>query len=204
MRFTLLTQLALLLVSVVIIMTFIRPAFGEIKSKQDENFRYQDTVAKAEALNQELQNLVAKRDAFSVADRATLNLFVPERIDPIKVMRDIESIFKVLNKPILSLSANDLVLPQSPEESIDTQLALPEAPLGAAMVTQDFKVSFVGSYEDIKQLLVLTERNQTLLEVMSLDFDPLSAQISAENRDEDLPEGAFSVSLTLRAFGLEG
>ncbi|MFM2381997.1 MAG: hypothetical protein RLZZ76_764 [Candidatus Parcubacteria bacterium] len=203
MRYTLISQIALVTLSLVLIFTFLKPSFSDIKSKQDDLFLYKDTVTKLEELNSTLRDLVATKNAFSENDLKTLNAFIPEKIDSLKVMRDIESVFSILKTPILSLTATEAVAPKVNEETeIESALAPVAGDSAQKVVYQDFAIKFVGSYETTKKILEMLERNETVLEVQELDINPVSSQSAEYEVVQNADESSFIVTLTVRAFGL--
>lgn len=204
MRYTLITQIVLVTLSIVLIFTFLKPAFADIKRKQDDLFLYTDTVAKVEELNSTLQKLVATKNAFSENDLKILNAFIPLKIDSLKVMRDIESIFSTLEKPLLSLTAAEIVTPnQNTEIEFESALSVPEATAAPKTIYQDFNIAFVGSYADTKQLLEMIERNETLLEVIELTVNPVTTElVGVRAVKQSVREDLFTVALTVRTFGL--
>lgn len=204
MRYTLITQIVLVALSLILIVTFLKPAFADMKVKQDDLFLYKDTVAKVEELNRTLQGLVATKNAFSEKDLNTLNSFIPEKIDSLKVMRDIESIFKVMKTPLLTLSPSEIVAPtQNGEVEFESALELPEAIPVAKTVYQDFSITFASTYAETKKVLEMMERNQTLLEVIEFSLNPITKETLDDIAvAQDANEGLFSVAVTVRTFGL--
>ncbi len=207
MRFTLLTQIALITLSIVMFLGFIKPSFATIKEKQDENFRYTDTLLKAEELNRELESLIARRNAFSAQDMQLLNTFLPQRIDQLKVMRDIEALFLELKKPLITLTVSEGVPPTVQNAEVDPEIdpQLVDATAGQVvnpLASQDYQFTFVGEYLDLKNFLSMLEMNETLLEVVSLSVTPMDARISDEIRDKDIPKGQFTFAVTVRTYGL--
>ena len=199
MRYTLITQVALITISLVIVFTFIKPLLGEIKTTQDEIFLYEDAVDKATQFNDKLQSLIAKRDAFSDSDRTALDTFIPTKIDSLKVMRDIEGIFASIRKPIISLSSTEIVKPQ--ENDSRSNVVTLDVPSDNS-IHQDFDVTFVGDYYDLKNVLEMLNKNETLLEVMELSFEKVDTAVSDENKPTDLPKGLFIFHLMLRTFAI--
>ncbi len=203
MRFTLITQVALITISLIIVFAYLKPSFLELREKQDELFVYEDTVAKAEEYNNAIQQLIEKSNSFSSSDLEQLNTFIPSTIDSLKVMRDIESIFTAAKQPLLSLIPKEVVTPQSGDVIVEAQIVNSD-PVMTNTSYQDFEVSFVGTYEDLKKTIELTERNETLLELMSLSFEPLNSEVSDANLEVIDTTGLFKYVITLRTFGLAG
>ena len=77
MRQTAITQIALVGISIVIIVTFIRPTFASIRTLQDEIYQYADATAKANEFNTLLQQLLARERSFSSDDKKALEMFLP-------------------------------------------------------------------------------------------------------------------------------
>ena len=204
MRHTLITQIVLVSLSLILIFTFLKPSLGTIKTKQDDLFLYKDTIAKVEELNKALQALIATKNAFSEKDLFTLSTFIPEKIDSLKVMRDIESIFTTLKKPLVSLTADEVVAPTKNEEfEFESATALPEASAETATIYQDFDIKFVGTYTDAKSLLSMLEKNETLVEVIELSIGAVN--VSSENdvvATQKTNEDLYTIDLTVRTFAL--
>lgn len=200
MRYSLLTQVVFITISLVIMFTFIKPMFSEIKNLQDQEFIYSDAVAKAAQFNSRLQELIELRDSISRSDLAVLENFLPLEIDSLKVMNDIESVFRLKNIPITALTATDIVEPAS-DVSFETDVVLESAQAGSKY--QDFEVAFNSSYEEMKELLSLLEMNAALLEVVELTFEAQNPSDATVQEDDALPEGVSTYVLKLRAYGLQ-
>ncbi len=88
MGYKLISQIVLIVASLVIIFAFIKPSFADIKSIQDEMFQYKDTIAKAAQFNTLLSELIATRDGISPASMEALENFVPSKIDSLQIMKE--------------------------------------------------------------------------------------------------------------------
>lgn len=182
-----------------IVFTLIRPMLSEIRDIQDQVFVYSDTVAKASQFNARLQELIEIRDSFSGRDMIMLEKFMPTTIDTLAVMNDIESIFKTKEIPIISLTATEVVAPVT-DIAFEGDVILEESQEDNY---QDYELTFAGTYEQLKEILLLLERNATLLEVIELEFEKnQSEEIGSESKAEDLEEGMMSFALKLRTYSL--
>lgn len=195
MGFKLIAQIVLILTAFIIIFTFVTPTLATIKENQDELFQYKEAVLKASQFNARLQELISIRDSFPQENMTSLDLFLPSSIDQVSVMRDIEAIFSTVQLPITSLGANEEVSPTTdiPLEGIESVTVVP------TLTYQDFEVTFTGTYEQVKNILLLTEANATVLEVIELEFD-----VNMKSPDEEgaVPEGEYAFTMILRTFGL--
>ncbi len=82
-------QIALIVVSVVIIATYINPQFQTLKDTQDETTQYQEAVDNAESFLAELDRLQNQAADLSAAQLNALDEYLPNEIDPVTIMRDI-------------------------------------------------------------------------------------------------------------------
>jgi hypothetical protein len=188
----------------ILIFTFLKPAFADIKVKQDDLFQYKDTVSKVEELNRALRELMTTKNAFSQNDLNTLNTFIPNSIDTLKVMRDIEAIFVELKKPLLSLTSKEIVAPQSNTDvEFESAIETPEPSTSTKTSYQDFDITFVGTYFDAKTMLEMIERNETLLELINVSLNPLTNEVlDNATVTKNIKDDLFNVTLTVRTFGL--
>jgi hypothetical protein len=202
MGYKLFAQLALIVAALVLLFAFVQPALGTIKVKQDELFEYNDAIEKVKQFNARLQELISIRDSFSGDDIQALEKFVPTQIDQLKVMSEIAGIFSSRNVPITLFTAGELVNPAS---DILLEHGILENGESYSNVTyQDFEVTFTGTYDQLREILMLTEASDSLLEVMELNFSTSVAnEISEEgNPAEQTPSGEHSYKIVFRTYGL--
>lgn len=198
MRYSLLTQIGLIGLSIVIFVTVLKPMFADINTAQNEMVMYKDAVDKAQQFNAKLQELVSTRDSFSEHDMQRLEKLLPTNIDAPKIMKDIESMFIIKNVTVTSLHTSEKSeLVQYGQDDTDAQ-----ANSDPALAQQDFEVKFFGTYEDLKSILTLAEANETLLEVASIKFGTVASEATASATSDSKGEGDFDFTLVFRAYGL--
>lgn len=201
MGLKLLAQVILIAASLLIIFGFIQPSFREIKGVQDELFQYKDAVLKAEQFNARLRELITIRDSVSSDDMATLERFIPSQIDAVQVMREIEAIFEAEEVPIVSLTAKEEIAPIS---NVIFEQSGVELKQQSSTNYRDFEVAFNGSYEQMKNILLLVEANSLLLEVINFQFETIpDAAVPEEGGNESSQNNDnHDFIMTLRAFSL--
>lgn len=199
---SLLTQVVLLVTSATIILTYIQPSFSAIADVQDDIARYETTVSKASELNAALGELVAAERSISASETRRLKQYLPNEIDDVLIMRDIQNIFKIVDIPITELNSasSDSFATKARVEGRDRGAVDETAP---PLTFKDFQLSFFGTYDQLKSVLQGLEVNAFPLEVVELTF---SSAPDVESRDQDigLPPGVVRYDLTLRAFALPG
>lgn len=198
----LLTQAILIITSVTIILTYIKPAFTEIADIQDDISRYENTVTKAEQLNSALQELVAAERSISSQESKKLQTYLPSTIEDVLIMRDVQNIFKLVDIPITSLSSisgdsfqASVVQNGDSRRNLETE--------ASSVVFRDFEVAFYGTYENLKLIIQGLEINAYPLEIVELNFSTTQDPDDSET-DFGLPPGVTKYEMTLRAFALPG
>ncbi len=163
----LLSQIALIILSVGIIFTYISPALDEIKKTQDTIGVYQSERAKVSDVNLKLEQVAAKLNSINSDDQKRLITYMPDSVDTVAVPRDIKAI----------ADRSGLILDQvsyvGAEESSSDTLIDPSMVNQTASSQTDpeahtFAVNFEASYEQIKRFLADLEKNAYPLEVHDL------------------------------------
>ena len=196
----LLIQIVLIVTSVTIITTYIRPAFADIADIQDDIARYENTVAKASQLNAELQNLAATERSISAQENKALVTYLPSEIDDVLIMRDIQNIFKLVNIPMTSLGSVSSNSYQAGGAIIEGRGT--DASGMPALIFRDFQLSFFGTFDQMKLIMQGIEQNAYPLEVVEFTFGAPETQ--EEIQSTGLPPGVMQYNVTLRAFALPG
>ncbi len=159
------SQIALIILSVGIVLTYIRPTLDEIKSTQDTIGVYQVEQEKVSSVNAKLDQVAEKLNSINSEDQRKLLTYMPDSVDTIVVPRDIKAI----------ADKNGLILDQISYSGPDEPLSAPTFvdPSMVSAITQTsndpeahtFSVGFEASYEQIKQFLSDLEENAYPLEV---------------------------------------
>ncbi len=193
MGYKALIQIALIILSVVLIFVYIKPTFAGIATVQDEVYQYQDATAKAADLNAQLTDLVRKENSYTEQDKLALNRFLPDMVDDVQVMGDLESLFSDYDVKLESVSSD----PEKTTSNVDVYLE-GEKPTDV-LPYKDFALTTVDSYGNIKKILGLIESNYYPLEIISMDLTQVvSEEDSAIQQSEDL----FNCDIVLRAHSL--
>lgn len=203
MGYKVFAQIGLVVVSLVLIFIYIEPTFTKIGLLQDDVFEYQDAVTKAEELNNQLASLVRQERSYSVQDREALETFLPDQVDTAQVMRDLEALFVDYEVAVESVTSADQEDSEQGEFYLEDQ-DLEEVPDSKVLQHQDFSVSIVDSYENVKKFLALIESNAYPLEVVKMSLGYKSQEEDQEEQGllvED-EEELFTCSLTLRVQSL--
>lgn len=153
------SQITIIVVAVLIVITYIKPELERTKSLQDKISVYKDEQKKVADVNTKLENLKADMDNVSESDKIRLLKYMPNTVDTIAVPRDITFITESTGVILKDVKSDG-----------DTQAAVGEAVdvMSALPLTHSFSVDIEGSYEQIKQTLEAFEKNEYPLEVYDL------------------------------------
>ncbi len=184
MRFQAGTQIALIIVSIVIVFTVIKPKLAEIGFAQNEVVTYRTALDNIGQYNQRLQNLISQSKAMSASEKETLFRYLPESIDAVAVGRDISNMVNSNDLSLLDVTPGNPTLVTTAvadegmvsADGMDTGAVAPTPEEGGPTVTggmysQQFKVSVLGTYDQMKGFLKDMERNAYSLRLVDFKFE---------------------------------
>ena len=169
MGYRTITQIILIILSVIIIMTYIRPKFDDISKTQGETDKFRTAVERATEFNQRLQSLISQIESFSGGDVRKLEKFMPDTIDEVVVMRDIVTIAEANSLILDAIKAEGNVEPANPT-TIQGE-AVSQTNVLTPLTSEQFLLTVTGTYVQFKKFLSDVERNAYPLEVVELSFE---------------------------------
>jgi len=155
------SQVALIILSIMIIATYVKPKMDAIKSLQDSILIYKQEEQKVTDVNQKLAQFKSKIDNISDDDRHRLLAYMPNSVDTIAVPRDIEAITQkqgaiLKSVKFIGVLKDPIGVAGKGTNTLDT----PDA--------QQFSVTVVGSYSQLKGVFNSFEQNAYPLEVQEV------------------------------------
>lgn len=179
------TQIALIILSVGIIMTYIKPTFASISANQDTMNTYIVEREKIDQVNQKLNTLKQKASTLSVSDKERLLNYLPNEVDTIIVPRDLEFISREAGVVLKEITYEGM--PELKEGDISTVGVLPVIPQPAL-----FSVAIEGNYNQVKNFLDLLQQNHYPLQIQELSIQKkeggfLSAEVLMATYQRKLP-----------------
>jgi hypothetical protein len=175
-NFSLFTQIGMIVVAGTIMFTYIKPTYNNIQIKLDTIETYKTEADKVKDVDDLLVQKVNTVDGVSAADTAALKRYVPDSVDDVAVMKDIQSIFTALALPLSSIAIGGTS--PVPVQGVSGNVGL---------MSHSFSISTKVSYDELKTLLKVIEVNNYLLQVNSLTIAPAET-------------GSLGVSMTLTTF----
>ncbi|USN88411.1 MAG: hypothetical protein H6780_02840 [Candidatus Nomurabacteria bacterium] len=156
-------QIGMVIVSVAIVFTYVKPQFTTIAAIQDDIALYQQKRDEVLLVNSRLTELTDQVDSVSEVDKKRLQTYLPETLDPLKVSRDL--LLATIQAGVLY---KDVTFDgeerqnnkrQSTSKSADENKPAPHS----------FTLQVEGTYAQIKELFRLLEQNNYPLEVQTAD-----------------------------------
>ncbi len=186
------SQIALILLSVGVIFTYVSPTLDGVKKNQDTIAVYQTEKAKVADVNLKLDQVATRLNSIGTDDQRRILTYMPDTVDTVAVPRDIKAI----------ADEAGLVLTQieylGPEETASESAFVDPSLLNTAPATSEspeahtFAVDFESSYEQVKEFLSDLETNAYPLEVHELVIEQteggfLSVSMKIVTYDRTLP-----------------
>tara|TARA_B100000508_G_scaffold138723_1_gene135367 strand:- start:10512 stop:11093 length:582 start_codon:yes stop_codon:yes gene_type:complete len=151
------TQIAMIILSVGILITYVQPTFAEIGKVQDQIEVYQQERKKVIDVNSRLASFVSDLENVSRDDNRRLLTYLPDEVDAISVPRDLA---------LIVLSSGALYQNVSYAGKAQTSRGSSKANTDEVMPTSHaFTLNVEGAYPQIKTLFRLLEQNEYPLEV---------------------------------------
>ncbi|MCA9361360.1 hypothetical protein KC845_02260 [Candidatus Kaiserbacteria bacterium] len=198
MRNTAVTQVALIIISVVIIVSYIRPTFANIRVVQDEIYEYADATEKANQFNTRLQQLLLRESEFSNADIKALETFLPSKIEPFAVMDDVQILVEKNGGKVVDMTAGEVILP-NPDVDFDDYYD-EQAVTANKFVSQTFELSMISDYQGFIGFLRDLESTSYILEITNLSFGSDAEQ--AKQFDVGANPDEIEFELILKTYAL--
>jgi len=185
MRFQAGIQILLLVIAMVIAFSVIKPKIAAISADQSEVASYRAAIENIGRYNQQLQALINQANSLSAYDRSVLWRYLPEEIDATLVSSDIANIVSQNRLLLLDIVPSELSLvtaeTEDPNMPGDVAVA-PVDPTGVViegeagmpkglLVSQQFQVEVVGTYEQMKAMMRDFERNAYPLKLVNFEFN---------------------------------
>jgi Tfp pilus assembly protein PilO len=157
MRF--ISGIIFIVVAVGLFLGFTNPRYQQTKMVRDDVARFDEALTKAKELTALRDDLAATYNSFSTDEMGKLNTLLPDSIDTVRLIIDVDNIAKAHNLTLLNISVSG--------DSASTQAVGPDShPYG----TMDMSFNVSTTYEQFKGFLEDVERSLRILDVDSIAF----------------------------------
>ena len=198
MGYKLISQIVLVIAAVLIVFTYVRPTFSAIKHTQDETYQYTDAVQKATEYNQKLATLIQKQNSFSAANLQALQTYLPNSVDSMSVVSDLNTIAQMSGIKITEAEKQPLTnTSQNARRKAASGTATSSSP---QLKPIEFAVTLHGTYDSFKQFMSLIAKNDYPL--VPVDVSVGKFTTAGQQSSVIATNPAADYTLTIRTFTL--
>ncbi len=159
------TQTLLIIISVGIVITYVKPEFSNINETQGKIATYKEERDMVISVNSQLSDLVANlENNVTNDDQRRLFTYLPNDVDEISIARDVYIMVQESG-----LLYNDV----SYLDSKDSRSLRKSVEVDNAPTPYSFELSVEGSYSQIKHFFGLLSQNNYLLEIQDLTIEKI-------------------------------
>ncbi len=178
-----------------VLFMYIRPAYDAIAPKKAEIANYEAALNKAAELQKLKQSLLAKQNSFNPADLERLHKLLPDHVDNVALILDIDHLAGVHG---MGLENVDVNTPGSVRGGA-TQSQPPSSMIGAGsgQTYDSLTLTFTthGTYQPFLDFMRDLERSLRIVDLTSLSISPTSGLGFAEP--------VYTYKITLRTYWLK-
>jgi len=161
------TAILLIILSALIFYMFVGPTYSSIQSRLADKAQYDEALNNSKKILDLRDQLLNKYNGFLPSDRARLEKFLPDQVNNIRLLIEVDSRARQYGLPLknVNLSSVKSAVSSSP----DTQnIDLTASPFNT--VTLGFTVT--GNYDSFLSFVKDLEKSLRVLDVTSIEFTP--------------------------------
>lgn len=181
MRF--LIPILLILVSGAGFFMLVSPKYEEISNLRNEVAAYDKALANSRDLDNERDKLVTKYNSINTSDLSRLQKLLPDNIDNIRVILEIEKLARVYGMDLKNIRYDDKAEEENEEGKVVAAGTVSED-INQEYGTWNLEFSTEGSYNNFLALTKDIERNLRLVDIASVDFSSASSSNTAKNSSD--------------------
>lgn len=159
-KFSLVTQVGMIVVAVTIVIMYIQPRVTSIREIQDLTNKYETETLNVSQVNENLKSKIATIESINPQDEQALARFMPDKVDDIAVLKDLSVMLESQ-----SISQYDIAYKGNNATTQGTGEVVSEY---QSAVEYLFSATFEATYTQLKDLLALIETNDYLLQVSNV------------------------------------
>lgn len=158
----------------------VSPKYEEIKILKQEVDAYDNALANSKVLTDERDKLATKYNNINKSDLERLNKLLPDNIDNIRMILEIEKLALYYGMYLKDIKYDDK---KENEENVEVQAGVQNNNFNSEYGSWDLEFTTEGSYGNFISLLKDIEKNLRLVDIVSVDF--VSSDLSGSKKDSD-------------------
>ncbi|MEK9153899.1 MAG: hypothetical protein AAB798_00340 [Patescibacteria group bacterium] len=177
-----------------ILFLFTQPTYDDAKALEQKIEEYNQALDKASELQQLKQSLLSRYDTFNPADIDRLHKMLPDHVDNVRLVLDIDNLASKNGMAIQNVVISD----QSSKEGASGVIGV----IGGGKQKHDsltLKFSTSGTYQNFAILLQELEASLRVVDLVSLGMDRETSSQSGIKS----PEPTYRYNITIRTYWLK-
>lgn len=177
---------------------YVSPTYGEITALRVEKAEYDEALNNSQKVQDARDELLGKYNSFATADLKRLEKLLPNYVDNIRLIIEIDSV----------ASRYNMILK-------DVQVSVPAAPVGASGITSnvllgedvlpygttELSFSVLGPYETYRSFVKDLEKSLRIIDITGISF---SADNDAKDASKEVASsGVFTFKTSLQTYWLK-
>lgn len=160
-----LTPVLLLVVSMGLFYTYINPQYAKLQELQAQETRYEEAVSHVKEIQTIRDTLLTKFNSFTDEEMHRLDTMLPDRVDNVKLVLDLDGIASRYGIDIRSVKVN--------RPQIDSIQDLGDGSQPTPYGTLKVMFTFEAGYEDFVNFIEDIEQSLRIIDVTAITLRPL-------------------------------
>lgn len=164
--------ISLILTSIILFFLVINPFYKDVKQLKADVSVYKGALDNANVLKDTRDSLLEKYRNIKEEDKTRLNNFLPNTVNNIKFILEIERIANLHGMPLKNIKFEDKDLPENQVENTGDAMIIPSDEITVAKPYGVFPIEFVteGDYASFLSFLEDLELNLRLMDIKEISF----------------------------------
>ncbi|MFA6272948.1 MAG: type 4a pilus biogenesis protein PilO [Candidatus Paceibacterota bacterium] len=183
------TPFILIVAAIWIFWGYTKPIYEETGALRGVRTGYENKLAQANEFRQQYENLATAYQSFSETDLANLSHLVPDEIDPIRLVIEVNEIAAKQG-----LLIEDIAVSESGNTAKEANLPAVETSFNSVFSNVDLSFSVTGSYGQFVAFLHDLESSLRILDVTDIKFSLAKDSVNG---------GSYNFSVGLKTYWLQ-
>jgi hypothetical protein len=164
--------ISLILTSIILFFLVINPFYKDVKQLKTDVSVYRGALDNANVLKDTRDSLLEKYRNIKEEDKTRLNNFLPNTVNNIKFILEIERIANLHGMPLKNIKFDDKDLPENQVANTDDSIVIPSDEIVIEKPFGVFPIEFVteGDYASFLSFIEDLELNLRLMDIKEISF----------------------------------
>jgi Tfp pilus assembly protein PilO len=195
----LITPIILIALTVALFFTFTSPMYNKLAALRAESASYNEALSNSKQLENERDKLTQKYNTIGAENIARLNKFLPENVDNIRLILEIEKIASPYGMQLKNVKYNSQA---KPDPATPGSNVIQGGNIGQTKDygAWDLEFNTTGSYSNLVNFVKDLEKNLRIVDVTSIDF---SSEASTPSGTTTIPSQNYEYHFHIKTYWLK-